>query len=450
MTADSEHAERVATQARRFNVGCLVALLPRAHRAPALAELVDTDPGFFRLGHEHPPTVVDSAVDDGTPAVRRAAAEMVRNHAAQQRLLDFDDPRIDAALADNYRLAIAVEHHLRRRNPALVAAGACYQAEHHRAALRSDDPELAAAALIDRRSSRWEGLILTTEWAAAWRTVRLAGGPAWVREVLDALPPGRPLDEATRRIAEASAEADPEAYLTSAEERLIGTGALLQRLGEIRTVADAARGRAILAEPYHVNWALVSAAGLLRRLPRLAAYLLSRHPDCPPATARVLLTGRPAPRDLPRRPPAPEPPPPARTSQPSTWHRGPLIPGRLAEHDPLTVLATTEVSEDGLTIHHVYSAVELGLITAEQAVAHTRPAAVVAGYAGQTSSFHADVQEPGGGRAAFHAAALAVVARRLATHPPSPGFWREVNSLMPAYRGTLPDLLTAAARPASP
>ncbi|MGW2255580.1 hypothetical protein ACWCXH_36250 [Kitasatospora sp. NPDC001660] len=442
-TAD-EYTRSVEELARRFDVGCLVALLPRAHRAAALAELVDADPDFFFLGHDHPPTVIDSAVADGTPAVRRALARAVRNHAAQERLLDLDDARIDAQLADNPCLAYPVECRLRLRRPTVVAAGTGYRVEHHRAALTSGDADLAAAALIDRRTYRWGGPIPPTVWATAWRTVRLADGPARVREVLAALPPGAALDEATRQIADACAEADPEPFLTSAEDRLTGTGALLRRLCGVRTPADARRGRAILAEPYRVDWALVAAAGLFRRLPRMAARLLARRPDCPPDIARVLLTGRPAPRDL----PAPEPAAPAIPAYrppASTYYRRPPTLGPLDGADPLAVLAATPIGKDGLDIHHLWSGIELGLITARQAIDHARPAFAIACHAGQTSAFHADTQEPGGGRAALHAATLAYLAHHLAAHPPAPGLWREVDTLMRPFPGPLPALLATAA-----
>ncbi|MFE2411406.1 hypothetical protein ACFXDE_23965 [Kitasatospora sp. NPDC059408] len=461
--AADEYTRNVEALARRFDVGCLVALLPRAHRAAALAELVDADPDFFFLGHDHPPTVTDSAVTDATPAVRRALARTVRNPQAQQRLADLDDAGIDARLADNPSLTYPVECRLRLRRPAVVAAGSAYRPEHHRAALTSRDPDLAAAALTDRRTYRWGDPIPPTVWADAWRTVRLAGGPGRVRQVLAALPPGADLDEATRRIAEACAQPDPEPFLTSAEDRLTGTGALLRRLRGIRAAPDAPRGRAILAEPYRVDWALVASAGLSRRLPRLAARLLARRPDCPPDVARVLLTGRPAPRHLPAPGPAPVPAAPGPAAPgpavpvpavpapradgppPSAYHRRPPALGPLDAADPLAVLAATPIGKDGLDIHHVWSAIELGRITARQAVDHARPAYAVACHAGQTSAFHAGTREPGGGRAALHTAALAHLAEHLAAHPPAPGLWREVDTLMRPFPGPLPALLAAAA-----
>ncbi|MEU8515954.1 hypothetical protein AB0C76_30895 [Kitasatospora sp. NPDC048722] len=457
MTADAadEYTRNVEALARRFDVGCLVALLPRAHRAAALAELVDADPDFFFLGHDHPPTVTDSTVTDGTPAARRALARTVRDPQAQQRLLDLDDAGIDARLADNPSLTYPAECRLRLRRPAAVAAGSGYRPEHHRAALTSRDPDLAAAALVDRRTHRWDDPIPPTVWADAWRTVRLAGGPGRVREVLAALPPGADLDDATRRIAEACAEPDPEPFLTSAEDRITGTGALLRRLRRIRTAPDAPRGRAILAEPYRVDWALVASAGLFRRLPRLAARLLAHRPDCPPDVARVLLTGRPAPRHLPT--PGPAAPGPAAPGPavpgpradgppPSAHHRRPPVLGPLDAADPLAVLAATPIGKGGLDIHHVWSAIELGRITARQAVDHARPAYAVACHAGQTSAFHAGTREPGGGRAALHTAALAHLAEHLAAHPPAPGLWREVDALMRPFPGPLPALLATAAR----
>ncbi|GGU99532.1 hypothetical protein GCM10010211_78590 [Streptomyces albospinus] len=59
------------------------------------------------------------------------------------------------------------------------------------------------------------------------------------------------------------------------------------------------------------------------------------------------------------------------------------------------MLSTTVIGTD-LTIHHVWSAIELGLIDAATAVQRARPASIVACHAGQESAFHACTQEPGG------------------------------------------------------
>ncbi|MFD0633705.1 hypothetical protein ACFQ9X_21200 [Catenulispora yoronensis] len=115
MTTGSESsADQLA---RRFNLGCLIALLPRAERAVALQELIDVDPRFFHLGYDHPPPVIESAVADGTPEVRRAVARATGTEDAQERLFAMDQPDIDAALADNPYLPYDLACRLRLRRP---------------------------------------------------------------------------------------------------------------------------------------------------------------------------------------------------------------------------------------------------------------------------------------------------------------------------------------------
>jgi hypothetical protein len=456
VTGDGGYAEFAEVSARRFNLGCLVALLPRELRPAALAELVEADPEFFHLGHDHPRAVTESAAADGTTPVRQALARSVHDEAAQQRLLALGELGIDTALADNPKLSCALECELRRRRPAVVATARAYRPDNHRVALLSqDDPELVAAALIDRHVPLWGRPHPPTVWAAAWRTVRLRYGAERVRELLAALPADRPLDKATLEVARACAEPDPEPFLCSIEDRFTGTGALLRRLREVRTRRDWEAGRGILAEPYRIDWNLVASAGLDRRLPRMAAEMLARQPGCPAPVAHALVTGRPAPREHTSAgssdaADAPTPPAPANpAAQPDTpvthpYYRKPPDPGPLGEGDPETVLRTTAINK-ALTIDHVYSAVELGLIDAATAVRLARPAVIVVTYAGQESSFHAYVQEPGGGREAFHEAAISDVAARLAAAPPVHGLWTQVSMLIRSFEGTLPELLHLAA-----
>jgi len=89
--------------------------------------------------------------------------------------------------------------------------------------------------------------------------------------LLAALPTDRQFDEATLQIAEACAQPDPEPHLTSAEDRLTGTGALLRRLREMLTSQDLDEGCAILNEPYRIDRNLITSAALGHRLPRMAA-----------------------------------------------------------------------------------------------------------------------------------------------------------------------------------
>ncbi|NUR29501.1 MAG: hypothetical protein HOV83_27250 [Catenulispora sp.] len=412
---------------------------------------------------------------------------------AQDRLLALEDPDIDRALADNPSLAYAIERRLRLRRPTVLASAAAYNADHHSRALQSGDPDLAAAALLDRRTTRWSRPLPPTVWATAWRTVRLAGGAERVREVLTALAvaadagtlrstagaaqadeihaaspiaasPFRPanraehardaflalstdatLDDATRQIAEACAEPDPEPCLITAEDRVIGTAAFLRRLSTVRERTDRRLADQILGEPYQVDWSLVSAAVLGGRLPKMATRMLLHHPACPPDVGYVLLHGRPAPRHLKQNPHTPPPKPSARPlpHHPSPYAPPPPDPGPLNAADPLAVLATTAVGT-ALTIEHIWSAIELRLLTADDAVQAVRPANTVASYAGQTSSFAACTLRPGSGQARLNAAAQTYLAHWARTHTPAPGFWRNINALLRVWPGTLPTLLAAA------
>lgn len=432
--------------ARRFNVGCLIALLPRAERAEALGELVDVDPGFFQLGYDQPPVVVESAVVDGSAAVRRAVARVTRTAEAQERLFAMNEPDIDAALADNSHLSYDLACRLRLRRPVVVARGTAYSSDHHSRALQSGDADLVAAALIDRRTRSWTQPLPATVWATAWRTVRLAGGVERVREVLATLPEDAEWDGGTQRIAEACAEDDPEPFLSTAEERIIGTGAFLRRLGAVRERSDRRLCEQILGEPYDVDWSLVSAARLAGRLPKVAVQVLLQNAACPADVRFVLRNGRPAPRHLKQDSNIVVP---ESRHHPLPYHPSPFAPpppdaGPLASGDPLAILATTPVDKDP-TIEHLWSAIELRLVTAETAVEIVRPANTVTCYAGQTSSFHARTLRPSSGQARLHVAALDHLARWAASRSPHPGFWRNVNALLRMWPGTLPELLEAAA-----
>ncbi|GAA2056796.1 hypothetical protein GCM10009839_77550 [Catenulispora yoronensis] len=439
--------------ARRFNLGCLIALLPRAERAVALQELIDVDPRFFHLGYDHPPPVIESAVADGTPEVRRAVARATGTEDAQERLFAMDQPDIDAALADNPYLPYDLACRLRLRRPAVVASGTAYNADHHSRALCSGNADLVAAALIDRRTASWARPLPPTVWATGWRTVRLASGVERVRAVLAALPADlapAALDEATRQIAEACAEADPEPFLSTAEDRVIGTAAFLRRLSAVRERTDQRLGEQILGEPYDIDWSLVSAAGLAGRMPKMAVQLLRHHQECPPDVEYVLRTGRPAPRHLKQGSLIPNanqatnlatsPPP----HHPAPYAPPPPNPGPLAVDDPLAVLATTPVDRD-LTIDHLWGALELKLLTGDAVVANARPAVMVSCYAGQTSSFFAHATRPGSGQGRLNAALVAHLAHWAAAGPPAPGLWRAVSALLRTWPGTLPELLEAAA-----
>ncbi|MFJ9694028.1 hypothetical protein [Kitasatospora sp. NPDC101183] len=432
-----------------FDLGCLLALLPEAQRPAALDELVGVDPLLFQYHVDPPPVVTASAVTEGTYRVRYALARTVHSEAVQRRLLDLDDPGIDRALAGNHRRGYETERRLRLRDPATVAAAPAYRSDHHRRALLSGEPDLVAAALLDRRTALHGGQkpVRPTEWAAAWRTVRLADGPERVRRLAATLPAGAELDEATRLVVAACAEADPEPYLTSAEQRLLGAGALLARLREVRTPEERRlhrRGGSSLMEPYAPDWAVIRAAGLLGQVPKVMRGDLADHPDCPADTAWALRTGRPAPHGLPPRQPPP-PPEPRPVPGPRPYHRQPLDPGPLAAPSPAAVLDVTPLGR-GVTTDHLFSAVELGLLDAATAVRRARPAVSVVVCAGQTSSFHAHEQEPGGGREAVHRATLEHVATTLGSAPSPPGLWREVRSLLRPYPGPLPELFAEAAR----
>lgn len=229
---------------------------------------------------------------------------------------------------------------------------------------------------------------------------------------------------------------------------MTGTGALLDRLRRV-TPRDRRASREILAEPYRIDWALVECAALDRRLHRFTAWTLAEQPGCPAEVAHALFTGRRAPRGEPahdagvaRRPAYGSAQPPAVMARP--YYRARLDSGPLGEGDPAEVLRTTGIGKV-LTIDHVWSAIESGLIDAATAVRLARPASAVACFAGQESMFHAGVQSPGSGREAFHDAAVDQVARGSALAPPVPGAWRRMTVLIGSFGGSLFELFEAAA-----
>jgi hypothetical protein len=424
----------------RFNVLCFVALLPPALRAAALEELAGADPDLFHLGFDPPTVLSGDVVAACTTRTRAALAGRVGARGVQQALAEVDAPEVDAALHANPRLGYGVERLLRMRDPESTAAGPCHRPGFHRRALAEPHPELAAAALLDRR-----GQAPPTAWAAAWRTVRRAGGVAEVRRVLARSPAAGPADPVTGEVAAALAEPDPAAFLAAVDERHLGTGALLRRL---RGRADAYAAREVLAEPYALDWALIAADHLREALPAAAVCALVEHPDCPPRTAFVLTAGRPPrPGQLERRaaaraatPPRPEPagrpalvPPPDST--------GPLGGTAAGARAVLRALPVNEAG--GPAWNHVRIAVERGLLTPADVVARSHQATSLTVWTGQESGRYEEEAVPHSGRAAIRREVRAHLTAWYADHPPPPGGWTALRAVVRTFPGTLPALLRA-------
>ncbi|MFF1778158.1 hypothetical protein [Streptomyces virginiae] len=238
-----------------------------------------------------------------------------------------------------------------------------------------------------------------------------------MRKVAAALPGHE--DPTDVDIALACAEADPEPFLETALERRLGTGALLRALRVAhRNAPDPWRARRatgrVLKEPYRLDWALIAAARLGRRLPRTAADVLARRPDCPPEVAVVLRSGQPARPGHGRPPPAPEPaarqpwrPPP------STWvpewrppgDTGPLgESAKSARHALRTMTVAFDAPEDpgAVTLAHLDAVIERGQLSAFEVAPLVRPAGPLTSWVGQGSGC-ADVSRAAwSGRAALH------------------------------------------------
>ncbi|MFF2787052.1 hypothetical protein ACFVT6_09810 [Streptomyces sp. NPDC058049] len=136
-------------------------------------------------------------------------------------------------------------------------------------------------------------------------------------------------------------------------------------------MAGAGPGRAL-----PIDWALIAAARLAGRLPRTAAEVPVRRPDCPPEVAVVLRTGQPARpvRRLP--PPAPEPVPRKPYEPPrSTWVPGWKPPGdtgplgesaESARHALRTRTVAFGAREDpaAVTLDHLGAVIERGQLPA--------------------------------------------------------------------------------------
>ncbi|WP_412074986.1 hypothetical protein ACLF6K_02480 [Streptomyces xanthophaeus] len=479
----------------RFHLTCLATLVPYHQRPAALEAWLALDPGLFITGLGPPTPVSDTVVHVGGTRLRAALARTTSGGDIQQALLALDVPEIDAALRDNLRLTYETTCLLRLRDPAATAAGRAYGEDHHRRALLSADPELAAAALLDPR-----GKIRPTTRAAAWATVRAAGGTARVRRLAAALAErdgqahadrasgGRAAGDraggeraaagraaagpaaADRALAgragedpvgadvvAACAEADPEPFLDAVSERWLGTGALLRRLraahrADHRPWRAGQAMRSILKEPYRIDWGLIAAARLGRRLPRTAAELLRARPDCPPEVAAVLRTGRPARPGRPLPPPVPGPAAPqpygaTRTRWVPEWappgDTGPLgDTAESARHTLRTrpVAYDARTDPDAVTLGHLGAAIERGQLSAREAVPLVRPASVLTSWVGQSSGW-ADVSRAAwSGRAALHVETAALLARWACGHVPAER-WAALYPLLRHHPGTLPELL---------
>ncbi|MFA7767965.1 hypothetical protein [Streptomyces sp. NRRL S-448] len=434
----------------RFHLACLATLLPYHQRPAALEAWLDVDRVLFHMGFDPPPPVTETVLRLGSARLQTALAGAVRSHDTQRALLALEVPEVDAALRNNHQLDYETSCLLRLRNPAAAALGRGYQSGHHQRALLSGEPDLVAAALVDRRGEH-----RATTRARAWATVRAHGGTARVREVAAAL--GGHDDPTDADLALACAEADPEPFLDTAVERRLGTGALLRALRAVHRkdlaprVVQRAAGR-VLAEPYRIDWALIAAARLGGRLPRTAAEVLVRRPDCPPEVAVVLRTGQPARpgRRLP--PPAPEPVAREPYQPPrSTWVPGWKPPGdtgplgesaESARHALRTMTVAFDAREDpaAITLDHLGAVIERGQLPAFEVAPLVRPASLLTSWVGQGSGWGSVSHAAWSGRAALHVETAALLAR-WTDGGVSAGRWVALGSRLRHHAGSLPELL---------
>ncbi len=442
----------------RFRLACLAALVPYHQRPAALEAWLDIDRSLFHLGFHSPAPVTESVLHLGSTRLRAALAGAVGNHDTQRALFALDIPEVDAALRDNPQVSYETACLLRLRDPAASARARGYHPGHHERALLSGDADLAAAALLDQRGEH-----RSTTRATAWATVRADGGTARVREVAAALPrEGDPVDAA---VVAACAEDRPEPFLDTADERRRGTGALLSRLRaehrkELAPWRVQQAMRRILNEPYRLDWGLIAAARLGRRLPRTAAAVLLGHPDCPPDVAVVLRTGNPARPGRRPPPPAPQPAAPKASGPPRpTWvpewkppgDTGPL--GESAEsarHALRTMAVAFDAREDpaALTLGHLCAVIERGRLSAFEVAPLVRPANLLTSWVGQGSGGGSVSHAAWSGRAALHVETAALLAR-WAGGGVTAEQWAAFYPLLRNHPGSLPELLAevSAAHP---
>ncbi|QES58529.1 hypothetical protein DEJ51_34030 [Streptomyces venezuelae] len=435
----------------RFHLTCLAALLPYHQRPAALQAWLGVDPALFHMGFDPPTPVTEAVLNLGGARLQAALAGAVRGHDTQRSLLALDVPVVDTALRNNHQLDYETSRLLRLRNPAATALGRGYQRRHHHRALLSGDPDLAAAALVEGRGEH-----PATTRATAWATVRAHGGTARVREVVAALPGHE--DPVDADVVAACAQADPQPYLDTAGERHLGTGALLTALRAAHR-SDLAPWRVrramerVLAEPYRIDWALVAAARLGRRLPRTAVEALLLRPDCPPEVAVVLRTGQPPRPGRPLPPPARGPAPrTAYRPPPSAWvpewrppgDTGPFGDGAESARRALRTLRVAfDTREDpaAATLDHLSAVIERGQLPASEAVRLMRPADVLTSWVGQGSGWHSVQHAAWSGRAALHVHTAALLARWSAGGVPAER-WAAFHPRLWRYPGTLPELLS--------
>ncbi|WP_405526051.1 hypothetical protein OG592_01330 [Streptomyces avidinii] len=445
----------------RFHLTCLATLLPYHQRPAALEAWLGVDPALFHMGFDPPTPVTEAILRLGGARLQAALAGAVRSGDTQRALCALDIPEVDAALRDNHQVDYGTTRLLRLRDPAAAALGRGYHPGHHQRALLSGDPDLVAAALVDRRGEH-----RPTTRATAWATVRAHGGTARLRE-LAAEPTGHD-DPTDADIARACAEADPEPFLDTALELRLGTGALLRALRAAHRGDRAPRvvrraTERILREPYRIDWALIAAARLGRRLPRTAAEVLAGRPDCPPEVAVVLRTGQPARPGRPLPPPAPEPAPPERYRPPrSTWlpawkppgDTGPLgASADSARHTLRTMTVAFDAREDpaAATLDHLGAVIERGQLSAFEVAPLVRPASLLTSWVGQGSGWGSVSHAAWSGRAALHVETAALLAR-WSDGGVSAERWVALGSRLRHCPGSLPELLAevAAAHPKAP
>ncbi|MFJ3830106.1 hypothetical protein ACIPWI_19350 [Streptomyces sp. NPDC090046] len=262
------------------------------------------------------------------------------------------------------------------------------------------------------------------------------------------------LADADADVVAACAEADPKPFLDTAAERRLGTGALLRALraahGGHRTPWAVRRSmEAVLREPYRIGRAPIAAAGLGRRLPRTAADILARRPDCPPEAAVVLRTGQPArPRSRICRRARPGGPNGSRPAMPARSGRAPLRRAMPCGPRSPTTPARTREDPHTVTLDHLGAVIERGQPSAFEVAPLVRPASLLTSWVGQASGWGSVSNAAWSGRAALRVETAALPAR-WAAGGVSAGRWAAFHPLLTSDPGPMPEFLdeVSAAHP---
>ncbi|MCX5195455.1 hypothetical protein OOK31_16345 [Streptomyces sp. NBC_00249] len=396
---------------------------PAEHAAVALAALPDrTLDALLASGSLPGPVAVRAVTEYGDSRIRVALARHSRlDTRVLARLVAVGDARVGAAVYRNPRATQSLRRTLAHRSAAvpmdaelraeLTDPGARLPGTWLTPLLGSGDPQLVARALHHgvRTVAQQYALVRVWECAGAGAVRALLADPATARHLA-----GPVVAAVTGALAEAEAEADGPGALRRLRERCEPYEDPARLPGLLATTRGTSSLRDLLAEPYVQDVAALAEAHAKSPFMPRACEELARHQDADDAQRlafRLSVLNEPW-----------------RTAGRRTGNV--RLPARRLAEEPLDPGAARWA--EGVVAAGLLDPVEL-IRTARPAVEAVKALAVL------------------GDRSLLPAAALAelraLTAAHLGDHPEA---WTALDTLLPEHRGTLRELITAAARTAPP